>query len=351
MITPALLFIVILAGGKGERLWPLSRQLRPKQFLPFQGSTSLLETTIARIAPLAPPSQRILVTTQELQNKIPQTTASEIGLILSEPEGRNTAAAIALVTLALKKLHPQAHLVFLPADHAINDEEQFRQDLTTAINSSAADNSITLLGLKPLYPATGYGYIEYHQNSDDQKNTPLDQAHPVKKFHEKPSLSTATGYLQNPFMLWNLGIFCGPLAVFDQELKKHAPEVHEAMEKYLNSTASYQDVPSISFDHAVMEKSNKVTVLPARFDWSDVGNLETFLTLQHQDPTTKATVISVHSEHNIVSAPGKLVALVGVDNLCIIETDDALLITKRCDVEKVKLIVQDLQKLKKQEYL
>lgn len=329
-------YALVLAGGSGQRMWPLSREDHPKQLLPFNGSSSLLKATLDRVAPLVAQQRRWVITTAHQEPYILQAVGDSVGHVLAEPAARNTAAAIAWACLCLEQQDPHAVALFLSADHYIPDQFVFLNDLSSAAQFAQEHNVIALLGAIPRSPATGYGYIEY----DPQDTNAL---HPVLKFHEKPSLDKAVEYKNSDRMLWNTGMFCGTVRTFIQEFELHAPQIIAQVRAYMAGTLPYTSIDEISFDHAVMEKSRKTVVLPANFTWCDVGNLEIFLALQNKTQNINS-VFSVNSHNNLVHIDDaqKHVALIGVDDLCIIDTQDALLVAKRSEVDKVKLILDQI---------
>ena len=334
-------YIVILAGGKGERLWPLSRQTKPKQLLPFEQNSTLLEQTIQRVKKLVPQKNIWVVTTKQHEQSIKELVGAQVGTIIAEPLPRNTAPAILYTCLCIKEQNPQATVAFLPADHVIKPEKDFSNALLTAMAYAHDHNLIALLGLKPTYAATGYGYIEYKQDHRD--------LHTISRFHEKPMLAHAKRYIKKSNMLWNIGIFCGTVATFIQEYELHAYELYKKITKFYATHHGYEDAQNISIDYALIEKSIKTVVLPVEFEWSDVGNLDVFLTAQKK--VIPSQVITIDAKNNVVQVPDKLVALIGVNDLCIVQTNDALVIAKRSEVEKVKLVVQQLHKNNQEEYL
>ena len=339
------LFVVILAGGQGQRLWPLSRKSYPKQLLPFQDNKSLLELTIDRIKPLSTQNNRWIVSTHDYQKIIKDQVGQHISKVLAEPATRNTAPAILLTCLEIIQNNPDATIIFLPADHYIKNEEIFLKNLKTAAQFATENNAITLLGLQPTHPATGYGYIEYQQ-----KTTPIDSPQKIIKFHEKPSKPAAQNYCQQKNMLWNIGVFCGKATTFIDEFKTHAPHIYNDITAYLNNNGSYNSVENISIDHAIIEKSNNVYVLPVHFQWSDVGNLKTFLSLQNNHHSKH--IINIESNNNLHHVTqDKVVVLIGVKDLCIIDTDDALLIMQQDEAEKVKMAIKKLKEQKLTNFL
>jgi len=338
-------YFVILAGGNSTRLWPISRQKKPKQLLAIGTKKTLLQQTLDRICNLAPQRNIWISTTKKHESNIKKHIGSHVGKIIVEPGLRNTAPAILLACMELKKIDNNASVIFLPSDHFISNKKKFVQCLQQAINLTLSNNRITLLGLKPTYPATGYGYIEFDNIS--RKTAPF----PVKKFHEKPSFKLAKNYIAKNTMLWNIGIFCGKVQVFIQEFKTLAPEIYSGIKKYLAGQLDYNNVKSESIDYAIIEKNNNISVLPIDCPWCDVGNIEVFLTIQKEHNQLASEVCEVESKNNLVSVKNKLVALIGVDDLCIVETDYALLIIKKSQSEKVKNIVQQINFLNKKRYL
>ncbi len=339
-------YYVILAGGSGQRLWPLSRKKQPKQLLSLGSEATLLDQAINRVLMLTYEDFIWVSTTKEHEASIRKSLTGRIGNISVEPGSRDTGAAILLNCFEIYEKDPNAVIVFLPADPFIpvRDNKKFAGFLEHAVNFVSTHDKITLLGVEPTYPATGYGYIEYDNNDH---NAP----YPAIKFREKPSAEVAQQYLEKGNMLWNISIFCAKASVFLQEFKTYAPKIYDGVQKYKNGEASYDIVKAESIDYAVMEHSKHVHVLPVDFEWCDVGNIEVFLSLKQQYNTLDNNFIAVDSSNNLVDVPKKLVALVGVEDLCIVETEDALLITKRNKAERVRSIVKLLKSSKLDSYL
>jgi len=340
-------YCVILAGGIGERLWPLSLQNKPKQLLEICNNQTLLEQAIDRASLLMPKNNIIISTTQQHQEIIEKLFGSRIGHVIVEPGIRNTGPAILLSCFKIYEKDPEAMVLFLPADPFIpqKDNKKFAQCVEHAIDFTSQNDRIALLGVKPTFAATGYGYIEF-----DPKAIP--QPSPIKKFHEKPSQDTAQTYLGCKSMLWNIGIFCAKASVFIEEYKHTAPEIYQGVIDYQEGNAPYESIKSDSIDYAIMEKSNRVSVLPVDFAWCDVGNLEIFLSIKDMFGSLKNDkVFSSESHNNLVNVPNKLVALIGVSDLCVVETDQVLLIAKRQDTQKIRDVVKQIKQEGFTEYL
>lgn len=339
------LYIVILAGGKGERLWPLSREKKPKQLLTLSGAETLVELTIDRVKSLTTQDAVWVMTTEAYKKDIQEITKKSAGTIITEPSTRNTGAAILLTCLQIADQDKDATVIFLPADHFIPDADALRAALQKATAYARTYHRIVLLGNKPTFAATGYGYIEY----DAAECT--DEIYRIAQFHEKPDEQTAAQYIKMPTMLWNGGMFVGNVATFIDEFKHHAPQLYAEVTDFCKGKRSYDDVTSISIDHALMEKSSNLAVLPVTFAWSDIGNLRIFSELKQSLDTHKQSRISYNSTNNLVIAPQKLVALLDVHDLCIIDTDDVLLIGNQHTIEQVKQILQLLKEDGKNDYL
>jgi len=339
-------YCVILAGGSGERIWPISRQHRPKQFLSINDKETFLEQTINRIEGIIFPDNIWICTGQDHVQQIQDIVGNRIGKIVVEPVARNTGPAVLLSCLELQSVDPDALVIFLPADAYIPTEEteKFANYVAKAISFTQQHDHIAVFGLKPSWPATGYGYIEFG------KDSLLHELAPVTKFHEKPSHEGAQTYVSSG-MLWNLGMFCGKTAVFVEEFKKWAPDVFQNVMNYVHDQEYYGMVKKISIDCAVIEKSDNVWVLPSHFTWNDIGNIAVFLSLRAQQGLLTDKLTLINATNNLVDVPDRLVALLGVDNLCIVQTNDVLLVAQKNEVERVKELIALLKKEKQYAYL
>ncbi len=336
---------IILAGGSGERLWPLSRKHRPKQFLSIDQQCSLLEATVERMQQFIEPERTWIICAQNHAEHISPLADQQIANVVIEPTARNTAPAVYLACRMLESLYPLVDpVVFIaPSDHYIPNAQTFAAFASHVIDVAANENKIVLLGVRPSFPATTYGYIEYAE----QASFP----YAVTKFHEKPSQEVAQQYVASEHFLWNAGMVCARISVLLSEFELHAPELAAAVDAYAQGEGSYEKAPSISFDHAVLEKSSKLAVFPVDFIWSDVGSLDTFLSLREQYGNQETSVIAVDAQNNVVDVEHKLVALVGVEDLCIVERDGILLIAKKDETEKIKTVLETLKQNNASEYL
>jgi len=329
------LFIVVLAGGSGQRLWPLSNPSRPKQLIPFINNASLLDLTLQRVASLVTDPSRIIVLTNQQQQKAIEAAVGKRATVMVEPVGRNTGPAILMACLLLRERDPEATVVVLPSDHCIPDTAAFVSAINTAVEQANVERRLVLLGVRPTYPATGYGYIQYAA-----RGVGGSICFPVQRFHEKPEPALAASYVAMQSMLWNIGMFVGRVTHFLAEFERWAPDLFYAMQAYRSGILPYDRIPSISIDHAVMERSLAIAVLPVTFAWHDVGNLVTFLTLRAQyEPQRAAAPLTVGGQNNIAATNKKVVAFVGVSDLCVVETEDALLVVAHEQAEAVRQVV------------
>jgi mannose-1-phosphate guanylyltransferase len=339
-----------MAGGRGKRFWPLSRQDRPKQLLPLASGNSLLRDTFDRVEPLVG-ADRILVVTS---GSLAQATARALpdlpaGNIITEPVGRNTAPCAVLGLGLAGRIDPAAPVALLPADHFIPDEDIFRKQLGEAFALAAGTETVVTLGIPATRPETGYGYLE---------TAAVDGQGPVpgKAFHEKPDPATAESYVRSGRHFWNAGIFIWNPARFAAEAAAHLQPVVALMAAPVASfgteafgpalEGAYRDCPADSIDFAVMEKLKDFLVLPAAFRWSDLGSWDTWGELAPPvagDNRGRGQVVAIDSSGNVVSSPDKLVALVGVDDLIVVATPDATLVCAKRDAQKIKEIIARLE--------
>ena len=349
-------YAVIMAGGAGTRFWPASRMLRPKQLLPLAGSSeeTLLASTVRRLAPLVTEDRILVVTGEHLRVGTAQAVPGvPLTQILCEPAPRNTAPCIAWATAAITRLDPGALVAVLPSDHYIADEEEFRRVLERALES-AASGRITTVGIVPTRPETGYGYIEV---GDEIAGLP--GAKTVARFVEKPDRARAEQFLAGKKHLWNAGMFFFRAKDMKSLVEQHLPELARGIAQIdeasgsANATAVLKSVfptlPSISIDHGVMEKAAGLAVVPGEFGWNDVGSWQSAWELGASDAagnTLAPNALAIDSKNNLVRTLGngkKVVALVGVNDLVVVETEDAILVIPRERAQDVRLVVDALK--------
>lgn len=354
---------VILAGGSGTRLWPMSRQHYPKQLLKLFGDRTMLQQTLLRldgVADLAPPivvcneEHRFMVAEQ--LHEIGQAKAS----IILEPVARNTAPALALAAIHAKALAKNPVLLVLSADHMIKDVATFHAALADAVSAAEAGHLATF-GINPTRPETGYGYIKARLD----KTSSTANFFPVEQFVEKPDLPTAEKYLAEGCYYWNSGMFVFQTDVFLDELHAQSPDVVAAAEK--SKALAVQDLdfirvnresfacaPNISIDYALMEKSKNVVCVPFNAGWSDVGDWKSFWDLSDKDSSGNSLIgdsIDIGSTNTLVFSQDKLVATLGVNNLMIVNTPDAVLVADQSQAQQVKSIITQIEKQKRSEHL
>lgn len=350
------IFPVIISGGVGARLWPVSRNAHPKPFLKLKDGQSLLQKTFLRAAGLPLAQEILTVTNREIyfktKDEYQAINITEIPTsYILEPFGRNTAAAVAVAALHIAKTYGNdALILILPADHLINNATAYRQAVEKAINLAQKGYLVTF-GIKPSYPETGYGYIKVRNPQD----------HQVDCFVEKPDFIHAQEYFDSGNYFWNSGMFCFEAEVLLRELDLHAPLItsslknclavsqttsHEKNYKLELDSETFSRVPDISFDHALMEKSKQVAVVTCDIDWNDVGSWNTFHQLLDGDAQgnrVEGDVIIHDSQNCYIQSHDRLTAIVGVNDLLIVNTPDALLVAHRDRAQDVKHITQQLK--------
>ena len=350
---------IIMAGGTGSRLWPLSRERFPKQFQTLYGQTTMLQATVLRLQGLEclPP----LVICNEEHRFIVAEQLRQIGQldhnIILEPTGKNTAPAIALAAIYAAKYENNPALLVLAADHVVLDEEAFRAAVVQAQVPVKQDKLVTF-GIVPQSPETGYGYIKYDPNAGEQSGFIVEQ------FVEKPDLATAKAYLENGNYLWNSGMFAFKAQNYLNELKNHRPDIYSACSNAMQNVdidldfirinkESFFDCPAESIDYAVMEKTTNAVVIAMDVGWSDVGAWSSLWEVSDKDKDDNVItgdVLTVDSHHNYIFAETGLIATVGLDNTIVVQTKDAVLVASKDKSQEVKRIVNQLKAAKRQEH-
>jgi mannose-1-phosphate guanylyltransferase len=351
---------LILAGGRGTRFWPRSRRAKAKQVLPFFGERSLIQQTVDRLRPVLPPERLWILTNEylreEITRQLPEVPSRQI---LAEPVSRNTAPAIGLAAKILVSLDPRAVMGVFPSDHVIGKPARFLQLVRPAFRA-AAQGQMAVIGIQPRWPETGYGYIEFPKNTHGGASDPI----PVKRFREKPDLATAKKFMKAGNYYWNAGMFFWRASVVLDNLRRFLPSTaarldalpdynHRQFQERLNEV--FPQTENISIDYAVLEKAQDVVGFAAGdIGWNDVGSWNAVYELSQRDKTGNASrspIIVTDASGNYVDAPGKLVALLGVEDLVVVDTPDALLVTHRSRAQQVGEIVKMLEKNKRNDLL
>jgi mannose-1-phosphate guanylyltransferase/mannose-6-phosphate isomerase len=341
-------YAVILAGGSGSRLWPLSRIDLPKQFLVLDGDETMLQTTIARLSPVIC-SENVLIVTQEAHAKGEAYHALLGYRSLFEPIGRNTAPAIALAAAYLQADGKDPVMVVLPADHVIKDEVSFRASLQRAIDV-ALEGQLVTFGIKPAHPDTGFGYIKTKPDSC------ASSLYEVARFTEKPDYATAVQFMEEGDYYWNSGMFVWRASVILAEIKRYLPDVYTVIQTILAEQQSgiqfqqavdkhFSTMPSISIDYGVLEKSDNVSLIACDFGWNDVGSWHAVHQISDKDADGNAlqgNVIAIACKNSLIRAEKRLVAAIGIEDICVVETADAILISKSDQTQRVREVVDAL---------
>lgn len=352
------LHAVIMAGGKGTRFWPLSRETFPKQFLKIIGEKTLLESTVERLQGLVRPGNVMIITTANQSELVRWQTKETLSpdCIMVEPEGRNTAPAIALAAFKTSKTNKDALMLVLPSDHHITDRAAFEGAVNEAIAAAMAGSLVTF-GIVPDRPETGYGYIK--AGEPVKKNV-----FRVESFVEKPDARRARTFLKDRSYLWNSGIFLFKARTMLNEIKKYMPALYKAFsgtEKKLGTDAEAEALKSVysgmkaeSIDYGVLEKSKRVCVVRADFGWSDVGSWSALGEIMEKDEAGNVVLgnaVNMGARDSIVFSSGRLVASIGLKDMVVVDTSDATLICPRERVQEVKDLVDKLKENGKQEFL
>ena len=347
-------YAILLAGGVGTRLWPISRERHPKQLAKFIGNDSLIQTTVKRLLPALPADAIKIVCGNEHSDDISRNL-SEIGIspvnkIIAEPCGRNTAPAILLAVLSIMKTEKDAIVCVFPADHVISDEGGFHERLQSAIQLAESGHIVTF-GITPSYPETGYGYIE--------GGTPLPSgAQKTKRFVEKPDLETAQRYIKAGNFFWNSGMFAFRTSVIYKEFEQFQPDMLDRMKRLdlsedKNTDRGYKELPNISIDYAIMEHTRRSAVLPSNFGWSDIGSwksLYDFLPKNSDANVIDGDVMAHETRNCFIKGHDRLIATNHLENLVVIETSDAVFVSDLESSRDVKQIVAQLKNLDRKEH-
>ena len=353
------IYAVIMAGGVGSRFWPRSKEKKPKQLIRSFGEHTMIQDTVKRLDGLVKP-ENILVITNKIQKPrvIEQLPELKPENIIDEPFGKNTAACIGLASILIKAKNKEAVVITLPSDHLIKDEEQFRNCLKNAAEYASHSKGLVTIGIIPNRPETGYGYIQF-DDKEISKNI-----YRVLTFAEKPNLSTAKQFIESGDFLWNAGIFIWRVDSILDEISEHLPDLYEGLQQIeqVIGTGNYEkelvgvygQLKSISIDYGVMEKAKNVFLTKADFYWNDVGSWEAVYEIAEKDAEGNALVGDIYTENTFNSyifTPKKFVATIGVEDLIIIETHDALLVCNRNNAQDVRRVVEYIKMNKRSELI
>jgi mannose-1-phosphate guanylyltransferase len=352
--------VVILAGGSGTRLWPRSREKLPKHLLALRGRESLLQSTFRRVRRL---TDTVYVVTERSQvdsirEQLPDLPSRQF---IIEPARRGTASALGLAAVVIAERDPAATMLSVHADHYLGqDEDAYVRTLEAEAHCAESRRSLVTVGLTPPYASTAFGYIQVGPPLDGQEIPPVYR---VVRFVEKPDLKTAEGFLASGSYLWNLGLFSWPVGVLFSEMAEHAPGLFEGLEQvrrarregqFDQADAAYKTLPIEAIDYAVMERTKNLLVVGAAFEWHDIGSWADLHDILQQDEAgnfVEGDSVLIDSKNCMIHSPNKLVAAVGLEDMVVIETDDAILICPKARSQDVKLIVERLKQIGKSQYL
>jgi mannose-1-phosphate guanylyltransferase len=348
-----------MAGGVGSRFWPKSRMEEPKQLLKLFNENSMIQNTVDRLSKLIN-NENIFIITNQIQKSLISNQLKSIPSknIIAEPFGKNTAACIGLASVIIESMDPDAVTITLPSDHLISPKSVFHKTIKTAAKYAYENSGLVTIGIPPTRPETGYGYIQLDEKSSEQ------DFYKVKTFAEKPNIGTANRFLKSGDFLWNSGMFIWRVDTILEEIKKLMPDLDDGLisiRKHLGKSSFddhlskvYGQLKNISIDYGIMEKSENVYIIKGEFNWSDAGSWEEVYNLSKKDD--KGNVINgeaylEESYDNYLLSEDKFTALVGVENLIVVNTPDALLICDRRNSQNVKHVVDYLKMKKKSELL
>lgn len=356
-------YAVILAGGGGTRLWPKSRKANPKHLLNLFGDQSMLQMTFNRITPLIPPERILVVTLQDysadIQKQLPNLPSANI---IAEPQAKNTAMAMGVAAAFIDQKDPKGVVIYLAADHLIEDEEKFRQNTLLALETAAKKEVIVAIGINPKFAHTGLGYIKMGSELPDSSGV-----YEGLGFKEKPDLETAEQFLSSGNYLWNANIYCWSTKTIKDAFTKYAPDIATGLNQISEAINQeneqqvlarvYQEVSNVQIDHAISEKVDNLVVIPGDFGWNDVGDWKVVYDMQTKDAQgnviikNQADIFNISTQGSLIESSNKLIVTIGLTDLVIIDTPDALLICAKNATQQVKKAVEILKEQNKEEYL
>ncbi|MCM8901688.1 mannose-1-phosphate guanylyltransferase/mannose-6-phosphate isomerase [Caldicoprobacter algeriensis] len=346
---------IIMAGGRGERFWPKSRMKMPKQFLNLFGEKTMIQQTVDRLTKIMPLENIFVVTNIDfvelVSQQIPNLPRENI---LIEPMSKNTAACIGIAALRTEKIDRDSIMVVVPSDHVIKDEKKYIEALETAIQEAEKGDNLVIIGIKPTRPETGYGYINFDENTKKVVNK--NCVYKVERFVEKPDYSTAIKYIGSGNYLWNSGMFIWKTSSILSAMKKYMPDLYNSLERIREHIDSddmekvlyeeYSQLEGISIDYGIMEKAKNVYVVLGDFGWDDVGSwlaIERIYQKDEYDNVIKGNVFKVDTRNCIIMGENRLVAVVGVENLVVVDTEDVVFVCAKDKVQNMKDILSQLK--------
>ncbi|AJY74870.1 mannose-1-phosphate guanylyltransferase [Paenibacillus beijingensis] len=354
-------YAVIMAGGAGQRLWPFSRERKPKQFISVDGKKSMLEQTVTRIQDLIPPERCYVITNKnylELTREVLKDVIPESNIIL-EPLQRNTAACISYASLLLEKKFKTGSVCFIPADSYIHNKYEYLKAVHQAYRETECCGGLVVIGVNPTYPATGYGYIQVNPTDRFGSRNVCN----VHQFKEKPNLDTAKKYVKTGTYLWNSGMVAGSFQAFRDEIKLHMPhhfallskalEHHDSPDFQNEIANAYAGLPRLSFDNGVLEHCNGLRTVKGYFDWNDIGSLDSLAQTVELDANNNAVVghhIGIDTSDSIIYSQDMLVTTIGLTNVIIVKTEDAMIVCPKERAQDIKTLVEMLKKSGHEKY-
>lgn len=349
---------VIMAGGGGTRFWPLSRKETPKQLLNLSGKDAMINETILRLSPIIEKDNLFVVTNSVQAKKMQSIVGDKLNKdnVLVESAARNTSACIGYSAINILKKYGDGVMIVSPSDAYIRNEEEYRKVLKLAVAGAEKNDCIVTIGVTPTFPATGYGYIRYIREDSILKK--------VGEFVEKPDENTAKQYLKSGDYVWNSGVFVFKASVILDRIKEFLPELYDGLIKIENAMLSpsesrvidevYPLLPSVSIDYGVMERAKDIYVIPAEFGWNDVGSWDMLEVLHELDEKKNISIgnnVLLDTKNSTVFSSGRTVAVIGVDDLIVVETPDAVLVCPKNRAQEVKKVVDLLKEKGKSELI
>ena len=354
---------LIMAGGRGERFWPKSRRNLPKQFLSLtDDGVTMIQHTVKRILPLVDINDIFVSTNKEyidlVREQLPNLPEKNI---LCEPVSRNTAPCIALAAGHIKNKYDDAIMIVLPSDHLIKNKEMYLYSLKDACEVAENNTNLVTIGITPTHPETGYGYIKFNNKREIFGES---TAFKVEKFVEKPNLEKAKEYLSCGTFLWNSGMFIWKVSSILENFKANLPDIYNGLQSIIKAMGTdvyketlqekFNEYESISIDYGILEKADNIFVITGTFGWDDVGSWLAIERINKTDDfnnVISGNIITIDTKNSIVQGSDKLLALVGVENLIVVDTNDATLICNKTDANKIKKVIENLKICNRKEYI